>query len=87
MNNSIDTYRFTEIGIIPKYQRSPVALELLSKSVEYKIKKGYKYCEGGFIFEENRASVAFASRLLKRLFGVEYEPYRRFAVFDGKLLS
>ena len=85
LNNKIDTYRFTEIGILEKYQRSPVAFELLNKTAPYIIKKGYKYCEGGFIFEENRASIAFANRLIQRAFGEKPEPYRQFAVFDGKL--
>lgn len=85
IKNSIDTIRFTEIGIIPEYQRSPVALALISKSVSTLLEKGYKYCEGGFIFEENRASIAFVKRILQRCYGVEPEPYRQFAVFETTL--
>lgn len=81
----IDTFRFTEIGIIPEYQRSPVALALISKSLPVLQAKGYTYCEGGFIFEENRASIAFVSRILERCYGVKPEPYRIFATFETAL--
>jgi len=81
----IDTFRFTEIGIIPNYQRSPVALSLISKSLPTLINKGYKYCEGGFIFKENRASIAFVQRILQRCYGEKPEPYREFAVFETTL--
>jgi hypothetical protein len=82
---SINTFRFTEIGIIPEYQRSPVALALISKSLPTLIDKGYKYCEGGFIFEENRASMAFVQRILQRCYGEKPLPYREFAVFETTL--
>ncbi len=85
LGKSIDTFRFTEIGIIPEYQRSPVALALINKSLPTLIEKGYKYCEGGFIFEENRASIAFVKRILQRCYGKEPEVYRKFAIFETKL--
>jgi len=83
--NSIDTFRFTEIGIVPKYQGSPVALALMSKSLQHMMEKGYKYCEGGFIFEENLASIAFVKRLMQRFHGPNPEPYRQYAVFETTL--
>jgi hypothetical protein len=83
--NSIDTFRFTEIGIIPEFQGSPVALALINKSLPTLAEKGYKFCEGGFIFEENRASIAFAKRILKRCYGYEPEPYREYALFETML--
>jgi GNAT superfamily N-acetyltransferase len=82
---SIDTFRFTEIGIIPEYQGSPVALALINKSLPTLIKKGYQYCEGGFIFEENRASIAFVKRILQRCYGREPTAYREFATFETTL--
>lgn len=85
LGRKIDTFRFTEIGIIPEYQRSPVALALISKSLPTLIDKGYKNCEGGFIFEENRASMAFVKRILQRCYGKKPEPYREFAVFETTL--
>jgi len=80
-----DTFRFTEIGIIPEYQRSAVAYALISKSLPVLLKHGYQYCEGGFIFEENKASMAFVKRILKRCYGHETEPYRHFAIFEAEL--
>lgn len=85
LNKEIDTIRFTEIGIIPKYQRSPVALAMISKSLPKMIEKGYKYCEGGFIFEENKASIAFVTRMLERCYGEKPQPYREFAVYETTL--
>ena len=85
LGKKIDTFRFTEIGIIPEYQRSPVALALISKSLPTLLDRGYKYCEGGFIFEENRASMAFVQRILQRCYGEKPEPYREFAVFETTL--
>lgn len=85
LRNTIDTFRFTEIGIVPKYQGSPVALALINKSLPVLLEKGYKFCEGGFIFEENRASIAFVRRILQRCHGVEPEPYRQFAIFETTL--
>jgi len=80
-----DTFRFTEIGIIPEYQNSSVAMALLNKALPTIRAKGYQYCEGGFIFEENKASMAFVNRLLKRSFGKEQEVYRRYATFETQL--
>jgi ribosomal protein S18 acetylase RimI-like enzyme len=85
IKRSIDTFRFTEIGIIPQYQGSPVALALISKGLPSMLADGYKHCEGGFIFEENRASIAFVKRILKRINGVDTEPYRHFATFETTL--
>lgn len=85
IKNKIDTFRFTEIGIIPKYQRSPVAMAMVNKPLPKMVEMGYKYCEGGYIFEENRASIAFTTRILQRANVKKPEPYRQFAVFDGKL--
>ena len=85
LGKTIDTLRFTEIGIIPKYQGSPVALALINKSLPALIEKGYKYCEGGFIFEENRASIAFVKRILQRCYGKAPETYRQYAIFETNL--
>ena len=85
IKNSIDTFRFTEIGIVPEYQGSPVALALISKSLPALVDRGYKFCEGGFIFEENQASIAFVKRILKRSYGSEPELYRQFATFETSL--
>ncbi len=81
----IDTFRFTEIGILPKYQRTSVAYALIDKSLQTVTRQGFSFCEGGFIFEENRASIAFVKRILKRCYGKEPEPYREFAVFETSL--
>jgi hypothetical protein len=79
---NIDTLRFTEIGIVPQFQGSPAAFALIQKTVPYLMEKGFEYCEGGFIFEENRASIAFVSRILQRCYGRKPEPYRKFAVYE-----
>ena len=85
LGKPIDTFRFTEIGILPEYQGSPVALALINKSLPFLLKKAYKFCEGGFIFEENRASIAFVKRILQRCYGEKPNVYREFAVFETEL--
>ncbi len=85
LGKSITTFRFTEIGILPEYQGSPVALALISKALPVVIQKGYKYCEGGFIFEENKSSIAFVKGILQRCFGKEGETYRQYATFETTL--
>ena len=85
LNSRIDTFRFTEIGILPEFQRSPVGMALLSAVNPYLRKEGFKYCEGGFIFEKNRASVLFATRLMQRSSSLVTDPYRRFAVYEDEL--
>lgn len=80
-----NAYRFTEIGIIPEYQGSSVALAMLSKALPAVRSNGYEYCEGGFIFEENLASMAFVNRLLKRSYGSYPEVYRQYATFETQL--
>ncbi len=85
LGKRIDTFRVTEIGVIPEYQKSPVAMEMIKKSLPVLYHQGYKYCEVGFIFEENRASIAMLRRLLQRLYGVKGKEYRQFATFEGEL--
>ncbi len=80
-----DTFRFTEIGIIPEYQRSTLVFSLIQKPMEIIMKSGFKFCEGGFIFEENKASVAFAKGLFKRSLGAKPDFYREYAVFERML--
>ncbi len=80
-----NAFRFTEIGILPEYQRSTVALAMLNKALPTVRSKGYEFCEGGFIFEENLASMAFVNRLLKRSFGTYQEAYRQYATFETQL--
>jgi len=85
LGKKIDTFRFTEIGIIPEYRKSPVALALINKSLPALIENGYKYCEGGFIYEENKASINFVKRILQRCYGKEAEPNRIFATYEDYL--
>lgn len=80
-----DTFRFTEIGIIREYQRSTLVFSLIQKPMEIIMKSGFKFCEGGFIFEENKASVAFAKGLFKRSLGAKPDFYREYAVFERML--
>ncbi len=80
-----DTFRFTQIGILPEFRRRPLTLAMIRKALPAVTRNSYKYCEGGFIFEENRASMAMVKRILRRSFKQEVEPYRRYAVFEGPL--
>jgi hypothetical protein len=46
---------------------------------------GLKYCECGFIFEENRASMAMMNRFMSRFFKDGKKPYRHYAIFEDNL--
>lgn len=85
LNNPIDTFRYTEIGIHPKYRNSPIILAMKKKAAPYVKKAGYKYFEAGFIFEENRDSIALAIRMHQRFSGFKPEPYREYAVYEGNI--
>jgi hypothetical protein len=58
---------------------------MIRKTLPALIRARHEYAEGGFIFEDNRGSIALAKRILRRSFGREAEPYRRYAVFEGEL--
>lgn len=79
------TFRFTEIGILPEFQKTPIGLALFRKIIPVLQKEGYQYCEGGFIFEENRASINLGIRTITRSLGEKPEPYRQYAVYEGVL--
>jgi len=83
--NPIDTFRFTEIAVLPKYKVSPTVQAMILHATPYIKKSGYKYGEGGYIFEENKASIAMTMRFLARATGQKFEPYRRYAVFEGEI--
>jgi GNAT superfamily N-acetyltransferase len=84
LNNPIDTCRFTEIGILPQFTGSPVALAMLDHALPLMERAGYQYCEMGFVFEENRPSVLLCKRILARC-GLTPEAHRKYAVFEGNL--
>ncbi|MBU1219195.1 GNAT family N-acetyltransferase [Myxococcota bacterium] len=79
------TARFTEIAVKEEFRRSGV-VELMVADLTKSLKKGgYTHTEGGFIFEENSASIGMTMRLFERGFGRKLDPYRHFAVFEVEL--
>ena len=86
VRKQIDTFRYTEVGILPGYRNRSISLAMLQKALPSIAKQGFQYCEAGFIFEENRASMALATRNLKRVFGREVKPFRQYAVFEGSVM-
>jgi hypothetical protein len=83
--NKIDTMRYTEIGIIPQYQGSRLYIDLMRKSHEHVMKNGYRYCEAGFVFEDNAMSMAMTRRIYYRIYQKELMPYRVYATYDMDL--
>lgn len=83
--NPIDTFRFTEIAVLPEYQSSHVTLALIIHTISFLKKYDFKFGEGGFIFEENKRSIAMTKRFLTRATGNKIEPYRRYAIYESKL--
>ena len=80
----INAFRFAEIGILPKYRRTSVNIALIQHAVPYIEKLEIDFCECGFIFEDNVESITMMKRFMKRFFDQEVEPYRKFAIYEGK---
>jgi len=81
----INTFRFTEIAVLPQYRIRHAVQAMILHATPYIKKLGYTYGEGGFIFEENRESIIMTRRFLERATGKRLEPYRRYAVFEGEI--
>lgn len=81
----IDTFRFTEIAVLPGYQMSYAVLAMFWHAIPYMQKAGFNYGEGGFIFEENTNSIAMTRRFIERASGIRMEPYRHYALYETDL--
>ena len=82
----IRTARLTEIAVLPAYRAHRVDLAMILRMIRSVEEAGYRHTEGGFIFEENRASIALTLRYIRRATGRTPRPHRRYVVFDGPLL-
>jgi len=87
LTDPITTARLTEIAVLPQYRAHRVELALILRMIRGVEEAGYPYTEGGFIFEENRESIALTLRYIRRASGSTPRPHRRYAVFDGALQS
>lgn len=83
--NPIKTFRFTEIAVLPEYRVSKVVLAMILKMIPFLEKGGFKFGEGGFIFTDNKNSIAMTLRYLERAFKERFEPYREYAVYECDL--
>ncbi len=81
----IDTARLTEIAVRDSHRKAGVVEALIRAFTKVQYLRGFSYTEGGFIFEDNVASITMTKRLLESAFGQAPEPYRRFVVFEGSL--
>ncbi|MBN1895541.1 hypothetical protein JW906_13670 [bacterium] len=85
LTHRITACRFCEIAVLPQHRRSLAAQLLIHRMLAYNERLHFTEGEGGFIFEENSASMELTQGLLKRAFGKPFEPYRRYAVFEHVL--
>ncbi len=83
--NPINTFRFTEIAVLPQFKNSHAVQAMILFAIPYIQNLGIKYGEGGFIFEENINSIVMTRRFLERVTGEKVEPYRRYALFESTL--
>ena len=81
----IETFRFTEIAVLPEYKMSHAVQAMILYAIPYIQKAGIKYGEGGFIFEENTNSIAMTRRFLERATGLKMNPHRHYALFETDL--
>ncbi len=82
--NPLRATRLAEVAVLPEFRKFPVMATLLLKSLPTVEARGYETCEGGFIFEENRASVAMTERYIVRG-GHRLEPYRHYGMYEADL--
>ena len=85
LGGSINTFRFTEIAVLPEYRNSKATLAMILHTIPFLKKRKFQYGEGGFIFQENNQSIAMTERFLKRATGNTYTPYRQYAVYNCSL--
>lgn len=83
--NQIKTFRFTEIGVDPKYRKKGIEMALINRMIDDVLAAGYKYGIGGFIFEENKDSINLALKYIERISGEKVSPYSEFAVYETNL--
>ncbi len=85
LTNPLRTIRLAEIALLPEYRQSPAMAVMLQKSLPVLEKTGYEICEGGFIFSENRRSIAMTQRYIQRGCGKRMEPYRSYGMYEAEL--
>lgn len=83
--NPVESARLTEIAVLPEYRRRGIVQAMIKEMSIFMYKANYKYTEGGFIFEENQASIGVTLKMLEKAFGRKIEPHRRYFVLDGTL--
>ncbi|MBN1895542.1 GNAT family N-acetyltransferase [bacterium] len=82
--NPIDTFRLTQIAVLPEYRRMGVELALYH-ALSTRVRNRYAHGEGGFIFGQNVNSILMSERYIKRATGINPLPYRRFSVYETAL--
>lgn len=85
LDDPIRTVRLTEIAVLPEVRRYRVDMAMILRMIQGVEEGGYAFTEGGFVFEENRRSIALTLRYIQRATGSKVRPYRRYCVFDGPL--
>lgn len=83
--NPVSRIRLAEIAILPGFHKKCADLLMLDRMYNYAYKKGYRWCEGGFISENNPDSLNMTRRYIERMTGRPATPYRTYAVFEKKL--
>jgi GNAT superfamily N-acetyltransferase len=82
LTDPVKTIRLAEIAVVPQYRRLPVSAAILIKSLLLVGREGYETCEGGFIFSDNRDSIAMTERYIERGHGFKMEPYRKYGIYE-----
>jgi ribosomal protein S18 acetylase RimI-like enzyme len=85
LRNPIKAVRLTEVAILPDFKRRGVVEALALEMARYVEMGGFSITEGGFIFDDNQASIKMTMRLLEKAMGQRLESYRKYCVFEGPL--
>jgi hypothetical protein len=87
LRNPIRAVRLTEVAVRREHRLGSALGAMILQMIRSVRRGPYDTCEGGFIFEENDASIGMTLGLLKHAIGRELQPFRRWAVFDEELGS
>jgi hypothetical protein len=81
----IKSFRLAEVALLPHARRTRAVYAMWLALIPYLQRSGIATGEGGFILEENRASLNMSRKFQERALGVPLTPYRRYGIFEGAL--
>ena len=83
--NPLRRLRLAEVAVLPEFRRRPVVAMMIRTALPLMERRGMLSGEGGFIFSENRGSIAMTQRYFERGIGHRLEPHTHYAMYEAEL--